>query len=233
MPTHITWWDIALRLGLTVLVGIIIGFNRSEHGKAAGMRTMLLACLAASVAMIQVNILLPLSGRTQDSFVMNDLMRLPLGILTGVGFIGAGAILRRDNLLVGVTTAAMLWFATVIGLCIGGGQWQLGLAATALTLLSVPVLGRIEHRMRRIERALVKIQFSHGAPQEAQLAEELAQCDVEVVSVRRMAYREGAPCEVELLVRQKRRRKDVELPDVLHRLAQRDGVREVCWQVEA
>ncbi len=57
--------------------------------------------------MLQVNYLLTLRGRTSDSFVMNDLMRLPLGILTGVGFIGAGAILRRRDLVIGVTTAAI------------------------------------------------------------------------------------------------------------------------------
>ena len=53
---------------------------------------------------------------------MNDLMRFPLGILTGVGFIGAGAILRRDDIVVGVTSAATLWYVTVVGLCIGAGH---------------------------------------------------------------------------------------------------------------
>src|ERR1700746_848061 len=87
--------------------------------------------------MIQVNILLPTAGRSPDSFVMNDLMRLPLGILTGVGFIGAGAILRRDSIVIGVTTAATLWLVTVIGLCIGGGQVVLGLVTTAIGLFAL------------------------------------------------------------------------------------------------
>jgi putative Mg2+ transporter-C (MgtC) family protein len=98
MTTPLEWTAIALRLVLTVLAGILLGYNRSEHWKAAGMRTTLLVCLAASIAMLQVNLLLPMSGRQPDSFVMNDLMRLPLGILTGVGFIGAGVILRRDDM---------------------------------------------------------------------------------------------------------------------------------------
>src|ERR1700752_937738 len=106
MTSSLSWTDVAIRLALTVLAGMVVGYNRSEHGKAAGMRTTLLVCLAASVAMIQVNLLLPTAGRHPDSFVMNDLMRLPLGILTGVGFIGGGAILRRDNMVVGGTTAA-------------------------------------------------------------------------------------------------------------------------------
>lgn len=83
-PLH--WTDMVLRLALTVIAGIIIGDNRSEHGKAAGMRTDVLVCPAA---MLQVK-LLPMAGRPANSFIMNDLMRLPLGILTGVGFIGGG-----------------------------------------------------------------------------------------------------------------------------------------------
>jgi putative Mg2+ transporter-C (MgtC) family protein len=134
MPLSLQWPDVALRLLVTVVAGILLGYNRSEHGKSAGMRTTLLVCMAASIAMIEVNMLLPTAGRASDSFVMNDLMRFPLGILTGVGFIGGGAILRRDSLVIGLTTAATLWLATVIGLCIGGGQILLGVISTGLGL---------------------------------------------------------------------------------------------------
>jgi uncharacterized membrane protein YhiD involved in acid resistance len=61
------------------------------------MTTTLLVCVAASVAMIQMNLLLPMSGRAADSYVTNDLMRLPPGILTGVGFIGGGVMLRQEQ----------------------------------------------------------------------------------------------------------------------------------------
>jgi putative Mg2+ transporter-C (MgtC) family protein len=75
--------DLALRLALTILAGLMLGYNRAEHGKVAGMCTTVLVCLAASVAMLQVNLLLPMTGKPEGSFVTNDLMRLPLGILTG------------------------------------------------------------------------------------------------------------------------------------------------------
>ena len=68
----------------------------------------------------------PTTGKPTDSFVTLDLMRLPLGILTGMGFIGAGAILKKGDIVLGVTTATTLWFVTVLGLCFGGGQWILG-----------------------------------------------------------------------------------------------------------
>ena len=142
-----------MRLALTVLAGTLIGINRTERGRPAGLRTTLLVCLAASVAMIQANLLMATAGKTGDSFITLDLMRLPLGILSGMGFIGAGAIVRRDNLVLGITTAATLWFVTVIGLCFGGGQLRLGLAALALGLAVLWGLKWFEQRTRWDRRA--------------------------------------------------------------------------------
>ena len=156
MPLSPTWTDIAIRLLLTMLAGAIIGLNRGARGHAAGFRTTILVGLAASVAMIQANILLPMSGKTPGSFGVMDLMRLPLGILTGVGFIGGGTILRKGDLVTGVTTAATLWLVTVIGLCLGGGQLVLGIVATALAVITLWLLKWIdvmiprEHRGRLI-----------------------------------------------------------------------------------
>ncbi len=135
MSVQIGWDEILLRLVLTLIAGAVIGLNRGEHGRAAGLRTTMLVCLAASLSMIQVNLLLDLNGKSPSSFVVMDLMRLPLGILTGVGFIGAGAILRKDNLVMGVTTAATLWYVTVVGLCLGGGQLLLGTIGVVLGCL--------------------------------------------------------------------------------------------------
>ena len=166
MPVPLSGNDVAIRLALTILAGILLGYNRSEHGKVAGLRTTVLVCLAASVAMMQVNLLLPLQGRSSSSFVMNDLMRLPLGILTGVGFIGGGAILRRGSLVQGVTTAATLWLATVVGLCLGGGQILLGASATALGLAGLWGLAPIEAAMRQHVRARLLVEVEVDTLQE-------------------------------------------------------------------
>lgn len=155
MPLHPDWGEIALRLFLTVVAGGIIGLDRGTRGHAAGLRTSILVCLAASVAMIQANLLLPVSGKTAASFGVMDLMRLPLGILTGVGFIGAGTILRRGDLVTGVTTAATLWVLTVIGLCFGGGQLVLGIAATVLSVITITGLQWLDVRIPRRQRAIL------------------------------------------------------------------------------
>lgn len=153
MPLEPTWTDIALRLLLTMLAGAIIGFDRGARGHAAGFRTTILVALAASIAMIQANVLLPLTGKTPASFSTIDLMRLPLGILTGVGFIGAGTIVKRGDLVTGVTTAATLWLVTVIGLCFGGGQLALGATATTLAVITLWILKWIEVLLPREHRA--------------------------------------------------------------------------------
>jgi len=106
------------------------------------------------------------AGKTADSFVTLDLMRLPLGILSGMGFIGAGAIVRRDNLVLGITTAATLWFVTVIGLCFGGGQLRLGLAALALGSAVLWGLKWLEQRTKRDRRAELTVVTTPDGPSE-------------------------------------------------------------------
>jgi putative Mg2+ transporter-C (MgtC) family protein len=173
MPIAVEWPEIAWRLFLTGLAGTLLGINRTERGMAAGLRTTLLVCLAASVSMIQVNLLLHLAGRTQDSFVMLDLMRLPLGILTGMGFIGAGAIIRRGDIVSGVTTAATLWLATVLGLCFGGGQNGLGLVALAFGMLILWVLKRLEQRIPQERRAVLSLTVAGDGPSEAEIHSDM------------------------------------------------------------
>jgi len=75
MPATVDAADVALRLSLTVLAGLLIGYNRREHGKAAGLRTTVLVSLAASLAMIQTNILLPTAGKASDSYITRSASR--------------------------------------------------------------------------------------------------------------------------------------------------------------
>lgn len=162
MPLSPDWQDIAARLVFTVLAGALIGLDREARGHAAGLRTTILVGLAAALTMSQANLLLGVVGKTPSSFASMDVLRFPLGVLTGVGFIGGGAILRRGNLVSGVTTAATLWVMTAIGLAFGGGQYGLGLAGTALTLLTLLVLKWIDVRIPRDHHAELDIAWREG-----------------------------------------------------------------------
>ena len=228
MSTPIDWSDIALRLTLSLVVSVLLGYDRGEHGKAAGLRTTLLVCLAAAVAMIRVNLLLPTAGRPQNSFVMNDLMRLPLGILTGVGFIGGGAILRRDNMVVGITTAATLWLATVIGLCLGGGQIGLGLAAAGLGLSALWALRWVEQRLPREYPAKLSVQIDPAGPQDEELRAVLRSGGFSVLGAR-LVLIDAVYRELNYDLRRTRRGFEAGMPAVLRELAARPGVRRLQW----
>jgi putative Mg2+ transporter-C (MgtC) family protein len=156
MLSQVHWQDIVLRLLLAAIAGGLIGVDRGEHGQPAGLRTTVLVCVAAAVAMVQANLLLNTNGKTSGSFAVADVLRLPLGILSGMGFIGAGAILRRDNMIAGVTTAATLWFVTVMGLCFGGGQVGLGLGALGLGVSTLRLLRHVEPLIPRDQQATLE-----------------------------------------------------------------------------
>ncbi|OWV83692.1 cation transporter [Rhizobium sp. N122] len=157
MPLTPSWWDIALRIALTVIAGGLIGLDRERGGHAAGFRTTILVALAACIAMVQANLLLSTYGKTLSFFTQMDVLRFPLGILTGVGFIGGGAILRRGDMMTGVTTAATLWFMTVVGLCFGGGQIVTGTVATIVAFIVLSPLKRLDTWLRCERKATLVI----------------------------------------------------------------------------
>jgi putative Mg2+ transporter-C (MgtC) family protein len=233
MPVNIGWEDVGLRLAVSVVAGILIGYNRTEYGKVAGLRTTLLVCLAASVAMIQVNLLLRLSGRPSDSFVMNDLMRLPLGILTGVGFIGAGAIIRRDNLVVGVTTAATLWYVTVIGLCFGGGQIELGMTATAIGLVALWGLQWLELRLRHEHRASMRVEIVGEDPNEDKIRAALGTAGLRVTGTRVALTATGPRRDIVFDLSAFRLPADTRSPPICEAIAKMDGVTRLEWSDRA
>lgn len=230
MIAPLRWTDVVVRLALTMLVGIAIGYNRREHGKAAGMRTTLLVGLAASLSMLQMNALLPMAGRLPTSFVMNDLMRLPLGILTGVGFIGGGAILRRGNVITGVTTAATLWLVTVIGLCIGGGQIALGVAGTLIGLFALWVLEWFEERLRQQHGARLTVELDAEGPNELQLRRILEDAGLGITAANLTVETASQRRKLAFEVRELRPSHSPQTPDFIEHLAQCAGVRSLQWE---
>jgi putative Mg2+ transporter-C (MgtC) family protein len=229
MPIQLDWPQIAIRLALTVLAGIIIGFNRGEHGRPAGMRTTLLVCLAASISMIQANLLMNSVGKTHDSFVVLDLMRLPLGILSGMGFIGAGAILRKDNMVLGVTTAATLWFATIIGLCFGGGQLGLGIAALILGFATLWGLKYVEKSMRQDVRAMLSLTLLNNEPSEEEIRATITQCGCTIVSWGIASAHQGQWRQIQSEIQWRTLPEDTHPPAFVSQFAENAHIENVQW----
>jgi putative Mg2+ transporter-C (MgtC) family protein len=154
MPIVPGWADIGGRIAATLIAAVFLGINRERGGHPAGLRTTILVGLAACLSMIQANFLLTTSQEVGGSM---DILRLPLGILTGVGFIGGGAILRRGDVATGVTTAATLWLMTTIGLCFGGGQIIVGTIASAIAFCILSPLKTLGHWLPSEQKGSVGI----------------------------------------------------------------------------
>lgn len=230
MPLAPDWWDIAFRLVLSALASAAIGANRGEQDRPVGLRTTMLVSLAATISMIQANLLLPLAGKTPESFAVMDLMRLPLGILSGMGFIGAGAIIRRDTLVRGVTTAATLWFVTVMGLCFGGGQIYLGLAACGLAILVLWPLKWIEHCLGQSRRGELSFTVGGADPVEDGVLSRFVAAGYDVgecsFSLDGDADRRTIRCEIKW--RQTSASRTV--VELARELAQRPGISGLEWR---
>jgi putative Mg2+ transporter-C (MgtC) family protein len=231
MSLTLGWTEIAIRLLLTVLAGAVIGWNRGEHGHPAGLRTTILVCLAASLAMIEANLLLNTRGKPIDSFVALDLARLPLGILSGMGFIGAGAILRRDHIVEGITTAATLWFVTVVGLCIGAGQTGLGVVATAIGYLVLSVLKRVETIIGVERRATLDIVSIRGTELGNALAAELSQQGYQFQLYSGVDDREQDRQRCRYEIRWHGREHHEGPAELLNQFAGHDGIIELRWRL--
>ena len=232
MPLTLTWQEVAIRLTLSVVAGALIGLDRGEHGRPAGLRTTLLVCLAAAVAMVQTNLLLATRGRSPDSFIMMDLMRLPLGILTGMGFIGGGAILRRDGFVLGVTTAATLWFVTVIGLCFGGGQIGLGVAGTALGMMVLSGLRWFDYSVKKDQHGELFVTTDGESLDEGAIREIVQKAGYKIVSVSSVAWdKQTEKRSIEFLLQWRAVPEKVDTPPFLQDLLNHSQVATAHWKV--
>lgn len=139
-------WDTALRLFAAVLAGMMLGMNRELHGKPTGMRTLGLVGLSAA-AVTRAALGLDIANHGTTATVGNVMQ----GILTGIGFLGAGVILRdAPGVRVhGLTTAATVLVTASLGIVFGLGYWMTGVAGLLLSLFILVFGGPLEHSLRR------------------------------------------------------------------------------------
>lgn len=134
-----------LKLLVASLLGAIVGFERDTRGRAAGLRTHLLVSLGAAVFMIiSESLAVSYMHENADSVIRADPGRIAAQIITGIGFLGAGTIIKSGLSIRGLTTAASLWLTAGIGMSIGAGYYEIGLLATLIGLFALVVLDKIE-----------------------------------------------------------------------------------------
>lgn len=134
--------DIILRLVLAVVLGGMIGFEREAHNRPAGFRTHILVCVGS--ALIMIVSAYGFHGFDGDIYRV-DPGRIASGVITGIGFLGAGTIIRQKGTIQGLTTAAGIWVVAGIGLAVGVGQYAGAVFATLLVFVSLFALNRLEN----------------------------------------------------------------------------------------
>lgn len=135
--------EIIIRLGSATVLGGLIGFERELHGKVAGFRTHSLVALGSALIMlVSVHIF-----NVYQGIVAVDPSRIAAQVVTGIGFLGAGTIIRSSAGIKGLTTAAGLWTASGIGLACGIGYFRAAFAATIITLLVLVVFSWVGRKI--------------------------------------------------------------------------------------
>lgn len=137
MLAPVSWPQLAIRLGCALLAGAIIGLERENQRKSAGLRTHILVSLGSAL-MVAVSIQTGAAEESIDSF-----SRIVQGVITGVGFIGAGTIFRADRVH-GLTSAAAIWLSSGLGIAAACGLWQLSIVSALTALFILRVLNGLE-----------------------------------------------------------------------------------------
>ena len=142
----------AVRLLVSVIIGALIGSERGKHGRAAGIRTHILVCLGSTLTSLMSVYVSEVMGTSGDAF------RISAQVISGIGFLGAGMIiLKGDNIIMGLTTAAGVWTTAIIGIAVGYGFYSGAVIATVLFLTTIILFSKLERHKKTIETVYIEI----------------------------------------------------------------------------
>ncbi len=159
--------EVIIRLVLSVIIGALIGSERARHGRAAGMRTHILVCMGAALTSI-VSIFV-------SDYLGNggDVLRISAQVISGIGFLGAGMIiLKNNNVITGLTTAAGVWTTSIIGIAVGYGFYLGAVISTMLFLVTIILFTKFEKSRRNVENLYIEIDNMYKTNQIINLLKE-------------------------------------------------------------
>jgi len=230
MVVAITPNEILIRVGLALAAGFVLGWEREGHGRAAGLKTMILASVASCLAMLlSETYFLESAARSQPGF-LPDRARLAAGILTGIGFLGAGAILRHGNNIRGVTTGAVLWYATILGMACGSGRLQLAGLGTVIALGVLYLLPLMESRIARDGFARLTIVLDADKKAEAAIENLLKEKGLQITNNQHALDLGNRERSLTYDLKYRRARDTNISSALVDKLAGEPGVRNVRWE---
>lgn len=222
--------EMLLRLGLAFLAGGLVGWERESRGRAAGLRTTILTCVASAMGMLVSETMFGTAVARSVEGLRADPARLAAGFLAGMGFLGAGTIIRHENAIRGVTTAATLWFVTILGFAFGSGAFTLGAFGLGISLLTLLVLEKWEKKISADWYATLMVKAQLRALSEEELLKRIEGLGVKVLhfSLDYNIAQQHKTMRFELKLNRPER---FDLPGkVVADLEQIDGVEQVMWE---
>ena len=203
-----------------------LGLEREFRGRPAGLRTHILVCLGATIIMI-ASASMPELYRTLSRITI-DPGRIAGGIITGIGFLGAGAILRIDDLIRGLTTAGCIWFVAALGIVIGQGFYALAIASTGVALMALLVLSKAERQIRPIvyRSVLVVVPLAQAESIEGKCRSILKEQEISVQDIATRLTVESGRAEITFMFRTRNR---LQSGEVLRAIASHPGALDVSW----
>lgn len=215
--------EVLYRLLLSALLSGIIGLERETHGRAAGLRTHILVGVAATLIMLTSIYLATVAGGSMQA----DPGRVAAGVVTGIGFIGAGTIMRFRASVKGLTTAASIWASAGVGLAVGCGFYMGAAVTTAIMLFCLVFLGRFERSLLRknLFKSL-QVTTASGAHQLQQIRGILADYKAEIkdLGIEKLPEADMINLQMDLKLLSDGRDKDI-IQDILRV----EGVQEANW----
>ena len=166
--------ELLMRIFVGTLLGGAIGYERDLHGRPAGLRTHAIVALASATFMVVSTRFIYFQHYSKDDLVSVDPSRIAASVVSGIGFLGAGAILREGITIRGLTTAASLWLVAAIGMASGGGMYVESLFATMVGLAALTLLRRFEDRGLKITRRRLSLAIDPSRTSIPGIVERLA-----------------------------------------------------------
>jgi putative Mg2+ transporter-C (MgtC) family protein len=166
-----------------LILGLVVGYERSYHGRAAGMRTYGLVCMAAAAVTVIAGYPSFWYGGHVNTYLAGDPTRVIQGIITGIGFLGAGVIMRDGLNISGLTTAASIWTCSAIGIMVGVGFYASAIMLTVLSAFCMMWISKLESWLPSRPAIAVTLDFQKNfVPQESTLREVVYSNGYEVAS---------------------------------------------------
>ena len=173
--------EIVLRLLLGAFLGGVVGYERYTHGRAAGLRTHLIVGMASVLIMIVSVDFHYLTGHYPD-YIRIDPSRIAAGAITGIGFLGAGVIIRTGFTVQGLTTAACLWIVSAIGLAVGSGFYLPGIIEPLITVIALWLLREVETKINKESYRYIDI-TADSADKEKEIREILKEARANIANI--------------------------------------------------